>query len=608
MNAPEIAGLTDLALVSEGSTFITWKARQASLDRDVEVRQFAEGLTEAQVAHQIRMARLLAKLNHGAILQVFDIKPDATPPYILAEHCDAPSLSDLVEARGLFSAKEALLVAAGVAEALAYACTQSPLIIRNLKPQNIRLDAAGNLKLTDFSLAIVAHDPDDGPTIDGDDLVGTPNFVSPEHAAGSPDIDPRSDMYSLGMVLYYLVTRKVPFDIPDPFKTFELQKDGQLPSPREINPVLTPAFVSFLSRLTMKAPQNRYANWGEALADIRRLLAGKSPSSAKLPPNAKATIVLANTVVSGGTVPAPAQEAGAEPPKRRRHPVAWLLLLLWLVWLANCRMKNPLHLPEKFAPEISIPVLDGLVGKSAQSDPVTETPDPVTTSPQKEDPRKPLHQIPPNPYARIRTPQAPTTGDPLEDRARPQEAPPTSPAAAPTPQTPASSTPPPAQPSGDASRINALAAAIGDLVRQGDFDAAKAKCEQIGTPEAKAAAALLAQLPSPEEAVGAAILKKQGQSITLTYMGKARTVTPVRLNGSALIVKFTDQNGLTREIPLALAKIDAAEKVAFLNSWAETPEQHAAAAIAALQAGNESACRRHAADAGSFAALLVPSP
>ena len=90
----------------------------------------------------------------------------------------------------------------------------------------------------------------------------------------------------------------------------------------------------------------------------------------------------------------------------------------------------------------------------------------------------------------------------------------------------------------------------------------------------------------------------------MTYMGKPRTVTPVRLNGSVLMVKFTDSNGLTRDIPLALAKIDAGEKVAFLNRWAETPQQHAAAAIAALLAGDEAAFRRHAADAGPLAALL----
>ena len=620
MNAPEIAGLSDLSLISSGSTFTIWKARQTSLDRDVEVRQFSTELTEGQVAHHIRMSRLLSKLNHGALTQIYDVSQDATPPYILAEYTDSPSLSDIVETRGVFSAKEALLVASGVAEALAYAGTQAPLIIRNLKPQNIRLDAAGNLKLTDFSLAIVAHDPADGPAVDGDDLVGTPNFVSPEHAEGSPDIDQRSDMYSLGMVLYYLVTRKVPFDIPDPFKTFELQKDGQLPSPREANPALTPQFVAFLSRLTMKDPKNRYDTWGDVLADVRRILSGKPPASRKLPPDARSTIVLQNTVVAGGVTAGPTPELDAVAGKggKRRPPLAWLILLLWLVWLANCRLANPLHLPEKFAPRFSIPALDTLVDKAAM--PVSGTPDAgPAVSPLGENASpsegadaapKRLQQIPPNPYAKITPPKTPSSGDPLEDRARPQP-----PAAVENPGPTAVSAKGPGpggtgasapQPAAQPPAVTALAAAIGDLIRKGDFEAAKAKCDALGTPEAKAAAVILSQIPSPDEAVGSAILAKQGQTITITYMGKPRTVTPARLNGSALIVKFADASGLTREIPLAIAKIDAGEKIAFLNSWAETPQQHAAAAIAALQMGDDATFRRHAADAGPIAGLLTP--
>ena len=616
MNAPDIAGLSDLALISSGSTFTIWKARQTSLDRNVEVRQFSTELTEAQVAHHIRMSRLLSKLNHASLTQIYDVNPDATPPYILAEYTDSPSLSDIIENRGVFSAKEALLVAASVAEALAYAGTQAPLIIRNLKPQNIRLDAAGNLKLTDFSLAIVAHDPEDGPAIDGDDLVGTPNFVSPEHAEGSPDIDQRSDMYSLGMVLYYLVTRKIPFDIPDPFKTFELQKNGQLPSPREANPALTPQFVAFLSRLTMKDPQNRYDTWGDVLADVRRILSGKPPASRKLPPGARSTIVLQNTVVAGGVPvgPTPELDAVAGKGKKRHHPLAWLILLLWLAWLANCRLANPLHLPEKFAPQITIPALDAIVNKQSESPkPEAESQKLEAGSQQQEwpaesdapVPQKLLQQIPPNPYATINPPRTPTSGDPLEDRARPQSTPAlgqvasresqvdslNAPAPTPPPQPPVSSV---------------LADAIGDLIRRGDLEAAKAKCDALGTPEAKAAAVILSQIPSPDEAVGSAILTKKGQIITITYMGKPRTITPVRLNGSALVVNYTEPNGMSREITLAVDRIDAGEKIAFLNGWAETPQQHAAAAIAALQMGYEATFRRHAADAGAIAGLLLP--
>ncbi len=612
MNAPVIAGLTDLSLISEGTTFTIWKARQASLDRNVEVRELSTDLTKEQIAHHIRIARILAKLNHGSLTQIYDVNPDATPPYILSEYTDSPSLSDIVEARGALSSKDALLVASGVAEALAYAGTQAPVIIRNLKPQNIHLDATGNLKITDYSLAIIANDPQDGPSVDGDDLVGTPNFVSPEHAVGAADIDQRSDMYSLGMVMYFLVTRKVPFDVPDPFKAFELQKNGQLPNPREVNQAITPQFVAFLSRLTMKEPQYRYDSWSDVLADVRRILSGKPPATRKLPPDAHPTIILQNTVVTGGASkgPTPELDAIAGKGKKRRHPVAWLILILWLAWLANCRLMNPLHLPEKLAPKIVIPAIDTFVEKHGES----QTPESESQTPESENlksttseapaaPRQ-LHQIPPNPYAKINPPNTPTSGDPLEDRARPQQPPAQAQVENREPQV--DNREEPATAPADQPRVTtALAEAVGELLRKGDLEAAKAKCDSLGTPEAKAASALIAQIPSPDEAVGSAILARQGQLVTLTYMGKVRSVTPVRINGSALVVKYSDSNGLTREIPMAIAKIDAGEKIAFLNRWAETPQQHAAAAIAALQVGDEAAFRRHAADAGPIAGLLA---
>ena len=615
MNAPEIDGLTDLSLASEGTIFTIWKARQASLERDVEVRQFSPDLTKEQTDHHVRMARLIAKLNHGALTQIYDVNPEAKPPYVITEFTDAPSLSDIIEARGVFSDKEALLVASGVAEALAYAGTQIPLIIRNLKPQNIRLDSAGNLKITDYSLAIIAHDPQDGPSIDGDDLVGTPNFISPEHAEGSTDIDQRSDMYSLGMVLYYLVTRKVPFDVPDPFKAFELQKDGQLPSPREINQSISPSFVAFLSRLTMKAPQHRYESWADVLADLRRVLSGKAPTTRKLPPDARATIILKNTVVTGGAPSSPTPELDAvtgRKSKKRPHPILWLLLLIWLVWLANCRLMNPLHLPEKFAPQIAIPAIDAVVDKQVdnlkpkvegqRTEAESQKPGWSAESDTATAPRQ-LQQIPPNPYARISASKAPSSGDPLEDRARPQPPPALEPVASRKPQVEDIGAP--SAPTPKSTGSPALAAAIGDMIRKGDIAAAKAKCDALATPEALAVSSLLAQIPSPDEAVGTAILTKQGQAVTITYMGTRRTVTPVRLDGSSLIVKFTAPNGLTRDISMSPSKIDAGERIAFLNQWAETPQQHAAAAIAALQAGDEAAFRRHAVDSGALAAFLA---
>lgn len=627
---PQIQGFTDFELSSEGARFAVWSAHKTSLDRTVDVLVPADGVSDAQKAHLLRMARRIARLNSAALPQIYDIGGDASP-YIVAEHFEAPSIAEIVKQHGPIGAKEALLAAAGVAEALAVAQTQLPLVLRNIKPQNIRIDGT-SVRISDISLAIIAGDPEDGPAADEDEIIGTPSFISPEHAAQSQDVDFRSDIYSLGMTLYFATTGATPFGSSDPIDVLELQKTGEIPDVRQLNPKLPPAFSLLLGRMLMKDPALRYASWGDLLEDIRRLLAGRPLSSRQVRPDAKQTMRTAIT-----TQPARQEESASQAvgkavaktlPKSKSHPLAWIILLLWLAWLANARMGNPAGLPPKFAPAIAVPAIDALVGQylgggasGNVAAPAAKTSSSTATAAPAPAKRK-LAQVPPDPYATLgkgasrpatvataRQPDLPrdTTVAPARQPDLPRDAP-VAPARQPdlprdvpisrgSTQPPEAAGTPPAAPAPGQARNRAIAA-----IRAGDFAAArKALANDI---DAEEAAAMLGEMLPIDEAAGDAILMRRGEEITLTYLGKARTVVPLRRSGATLTVRFST-SGIEKEIPIDLSKVSDAEKLSFMNRWASDPKSHATAAVVALRAGDDRAFKVHAADSGALAPFLT---
>ena len=601
---PQIQGFTNFQLSSEGARVAVWSAHKTSLDKTVDVLVPADAVSDAQKAHFVRMARRIARLNNAALPQIYDIGDDGSP-YVVTEHVEAPSIDEMVNRRGPIGAKEALLVAAGVAEALAVAQTQIPLVIRNIKPQNIRIDGT-SVRIADFSLAIIAGDPEDGPATDEDEIIGTPSFFSPEHAAQSADVDFRSDIYSLGMTLYFATTGATPFGSSAPLDILELQRNGEIPDVRQLNQTLPPAFSLLLGRMLMKDPALRYASWGDLLDDVRRLLAGRPLSSRKVRPDAKQTMRTAITTQPARQAESAGESAAKPVQKPKSHPLAWLVLLLWLVWLANARMGNPIGLPPKFAPRITIPAIDARLNTyyadafdETSSGGVTATASATTPAPAS---RK-LSQIPPNPNA--------TLG---KGASRPAA---TRPAASPAPSAPAQS-PAPAAPREGASKPApstatvqqrdaqsngsvSVKASVAAAIRAGDFAAAhKALANDI---DAEDAAAMLRDMLPIDEAAGDAILMRRGEEINLTYNGKARTVVPLRRAGSTLTVRFS-ASGIEKEIPIDLSKISDSEKLAFMNRWASDAKSHAIAAVVALRAGDDRAFHLHAADAGALAPYL----
>jgi serine/threonine-protein kinase len=257
--------------------------------------------------------------------------------YIAMEHVPGGNLKDLITRRGLLDPTEAARLASQVAEALG-AAHERGIVHRDVKPQNVLIDDAGDAKVADFGIALAASTS----TTSGTNRVfGTASYMSPEQAMGER-VGPRSDLYSLGVVLYEMLTGTVPFAAEGPLATAMKHVTQQPLPPRKRNPSVPGGMDALVMGLLAKKPEDRYGSAAELAEDLRRTREG-------LPPAFAGAAGYSETVRTPAVaaVPAPANtEGGARPASllnesRRRKSiigaglvglVALLALLSTLGW------------------------------------------------------------------------------------------------------------------------------------------------------------------------------------------------------------------------------------------------------------------------------------
>ena len=210
MNNPLFSGKYEVQEeIARGGMGVVYKAVHTTLNRTVAIK-----LLHAQYSGDIsflkrfqREARAMARLDHEHIIRVYDVAEDQNAQYIVMEFFPGRDLKQVILENGPFSAEQALSVALQMAEALAYAHAQG-IIHRDIKPSNVMIDARGKVKLADFGIAAATDEI--SVTATGQ-IIGTPEYMSPEQARGEA-IDGRSDLYSLGIVLYEMLTATTPFE------------------------------------------------------------------------------------------------------------------------------------------------------------------------------------------------------------------------------------------------------------------------------------------------------------------------------------------------------------------------------------------------------------
>ncbi|MDP9411933.1 MAG: Stk1 family PASTA domain-containing Ser/Thr kinase [Actinomycetota bacterium] len=262
-------------LLGGGGMGRVFLARDEVLERDVALKVLREQYAEDEefVGRFEREAKAAASLNHPNIVQVYDRgEAEEGSYYIAMEYIAGGTLKDRILKEGPMDAAEAVRLAMQVADALGVAHA-SGIVHRDVKPQNVLLTADGDAKVADFGIARAASEVS---LSDSGLVLGTAKYMSPEQAMGDP-IGPESDLYSLGVVLYEMLTGEVPFEADSAIGVAMKHVNEAPRPPREANPEVPEALDAVVMKLLQKKPEDRYPGAAELVADLSRVGEGLSP-------------------------------------------------------------------------------------------------------------------------------------------------------------------------------------------------------------------------------------------------------------------------------------------------------------------------------------------
>jgi len=287
MSKPHIEGFEILEKAGEGGMAVVWKARQISLDRIVAVKVLNTRLAHraAEVERFQTEARAAARLKHPGIVQVHDAACAGGLYYFVMEYVAGYTVGEWVRRKGVLEEKNVLLLADCVADALQYAWKEARIIHCDIKPDNVMIDDDGTVKVADLGLARTISAMS---AVDEDEVMGTPSYTAPEQALGETDLDHRTDIYALGATLYHLLTGKLMFEGEPEERIMEMQVNGTVAHPYDINPGLSRGVCRLMERMLAKDRDNRQATWAAVRADIARVRRGLMPEH--LPPGAAGTL------------------------------------------------------------------------------------------------------------------------------------------------------------------------------------------------------------------------------------------------------------------------------------------------------------------------------
>ncbi|HZV03355.1 MAG TPA: protein kinase [Planctomycetota bacterium] len=273
-----------LAEVGRGGMGIVYKARHPQLDKIVALKVLIAGIlaSKTQVKRFQREAELAGKLRHPAIVAIHDVGAIDDRPYFTMDFVEGTVLEDRLRTRDL-PLRQGVEIARDLARALAHA-HENGVIHRDVKPANIIIDADGRPHLTDFGLAREAKVEDSARLTRDGAAVGTPYYMSPEQARGEgAAIGPLSDVYSLGVVLFEMLTFERPFNAKGQVELTQKILMEKAPRPTEIEPAIDRELEAVVLKVLEKNPRDRYPTADAFADDLDRYLRGEKIKGAKTP-------------------------------------------------------------------------------------------------------------------------------------------------------------------------------------------------------------------------------------------------------------------------------------------------------------------------------------
>lgn len=256
-------------LIGEGGMANVYLAQDTILDRKVAVKVLRGDLAgdEKFVRRFQREALAASSLSHPNIVEIYDVGEDEGNFYIVMEYIEGKTLKQLIKKRGVLSLPETMDIMLQLLDALAQA-HDSYIIHRDIKPQNIMIKESGLVKITDFGIAMALNSVELTQT---NSVMGSVHYLPPEQASGKGSTI-RSDIYSLGILMFEMLTGKMPFKGDSAVEIALKHMKEPLPSVREFNPVVPQSVENIIIKAAAKNPKNRYKDVREMAEDIKTCL------------------------------------------------------------------------------------------------------------------------------------------------------------------------------------------------------------------------------------------------------------------------------------------------------------------------------------------------
>lgn len=258
------------ATLGAGGMGQVYRARDPRLDREVAIKVLIPALSQepGYLERFRREARAVAKLNHPNIVPVYDFGEQGNLTYLVMPLIPGGTLHSYLKQRGILPLTEALAIMDQVAAALQYAHERG-LIHRDVKPANVLMSAEGRALLSDFGIVRLTQQESSIATLTHmGAFVGSPEYAAPEMVMGQP-VDARVDVYALGVILFQMLTGRLPFVASTAVSLLIMQAQQPPPAPRSLNPAILPAVEAVILKALAKEPAGRYQSAAEFLAALR---------------------------------------------------------------------------------------------------------------------------------------------------------------------------------------------------------------------------------------------------------------------------------------------------------------------------------------------------
>jgi beta-lactam-binding protein with PASTA domain len=340
--------------------------RDRLLDRPVAIKVlFPEYAADPNFVERFRReATAASNLTHPNIVGVYDFGRQGGTYFMVMEYVNGRSLADILRADGTLLPQRAADIASDVAAALGFA-HRNGVVHRDVKPANILVSSTGAVKVADFGIARAMNAATEQDLTQAGAVMGTATYFSPEQAQGG-NPDPRSDLYSLGIVMYEMVAGQVPFQAENPVAIAYKQVHDPPPPLAEVAPGVPPAYDAIVAKLLAKAPTARYPSADDLRTDLRRFREGlpvaaqtaagaaalttMTPAVPPPPPVAPTQVVASQATrvqptdvrppATGRTTPVP--YAPDEPPRRNGWYVLGAVLAVLLIGIGGVILYNAL--------------------------------------------------------------------------------------------------------------------------------------------------------------------------------------------------------------------------------------------------------------------------